>query len=120
MDSHLKAVLDKYPVLRQLSENIEDELIGDAVQTRPKSVEEAKVKLTEAAERRVAALRAIAAEEKKQAAVKAAQLKKTSTEKPGGSAPRQEPGKKVSLDTADRKNLLAAAEADLRAWMGKD
>lgn len=119
VNAHLSAVLDKYPVLRQMSENIEDELIGDAVRFKPKSVEEAKVKLTEAAERRVAAIRSIAAEEKKQSAIKAAQLKKTSTEKPGGSAPTREPGRKLSLDTADRKDLLAAAEADLRALMGQ-
>jgi hypothetical protein len=116
VDAHISTLLDKYPVLKKF-EDIADELMGDAARYKPRSIDEAKARLSEAAERRVATIRSIAAEEQKQAAVKAAQLKRTSPEPPGGTAPKPPAGKKLTLDSQDRKALRAAAEEDLKAFL---
>lgn len=118
IDDQIRVLLDKHPVLKKF-EGIEDELINDAIKYQPKSVDEAKQRLQEAAERRVATLKAINEESGKQAAAEAARLKKNSTEPVGGTAPRQEPAKKVSLRTEDRRALLQAAEDDLRSFLGQ-
>ena len=120
IDRHVGSILDKYPVLKRF-EGIEEDLYGEASRYMPTdrkgTIEDAKAKLSEAAERRMATIRAIADEEKKQVAVQAAQLKRQSTEAPGGAAPRPPAGKKLTLSTADRKDLMAAAVADLQAMM---
>lgn len=123
IDTHVSSMLDKYPVLKKF-EGIEDELIGEAARYMPTdrkgTLEDAKARLSEAAERRMATIRTIAEEEKKQSAIKAAQLKKNSTEAPGGTAPKSPTGRTLSLATKDRKDFLKAAEEDLRALMGKN
>lgn len=123
IQKHVKGILDKYPVLKKF-EDIEDELMGEAAKHMPTdrkgTVQDALQRLSEAADRRVATIRAIAEDEKKAAAVAAANLKKTGTQEPGGAAPKPAPGRKLSLNAKDRKDFLAAAEADLRAMLGKD
>ncbi len=123
INTHVSTLLEKFPILKRF-EGIEDELIGEAARYMPTdrkgTLEDAKSKLSEAAERRMATIRAIADEEKKQTAVKAAQAKKNSTEPVGGTTPKQAAGRSLSLDTRDRKNFLKAAEEDLRALLGQD
>ena len=120
INQHLTSLLDKYPVLKKF-EGIEEDLFGEAARYMPSdrqgTLEDAKQRLSEAADRRMATIRAIADDEKKQAAVSAAKLKQHSTEAPGGAVPRPAGGRKLTLNTGDRKDFLAAAEADLRAIM---
>lgn len=122
VDTHISTLLTKYPVLRRF-EGIEDELMGEAARYMPTdrkgTLEDAKARLSDAADRRMATIRAIAEDEKKQAAVTAAQLKKTTPEGSGGTAPRQAAPRKLTLNASDRKDFLAAAEADLRSIMGQ-
>ena len=122
VDTHLRAILDKYPVLKKF-DGIEEDLYGDAARYMPSdrkgTLEEAKLRLSEAADRRMVTIRSIAEEEKKQVAVAAATLKKNSTEATGGAAPRPAEGRKLTLKSSDRREFLAAAEADLRAIMGQ-
>ena len=118
MTSHINALLEKHPVLRKF-EHIDEDLIGDASRFNPRSLDDAKVRLTEAAERRVAVIRAIADEGNKRVAADAAKLKQHSTEAPGGAAPRPAPARTLSLSARDRKDLLAAAEADMRSFLGQ-
>lgn len=122
IDRHVGSILAKYPALKKF-EGIEDDLFGEAARYMPSdrigTLDEAKQRLSEAADRRMATMRAIVEEEKKQEAVRAAKLKQSSTEATGGAPPKQAPGKKISLATGDRNALLAAAEADLRAMLGR-
>ena len=118
INAHLSALLDKYPALKKF-EDIEDVLIADASKYRPKSVEDAKVRLADAAEKRAAILKAISEDEKKASAVAAAKLTKQGTEPPGGTAVKSRPGKKLTLDTKDRAALIDAAVADIQAMMGQ-
>ena len=117
---HVTGILDKYPVLKKF-DGIEEYLYGEAARYMPTdragTIEDAKQRLSEAADRRMAVMRSIADDEKKQVAVHAAQLKRNSTEAPGGTAPARDPGKKLTLNSRDRKEFLKAAEADLRAIM---
>lgn len=116
VDDHIKRLVEKFPVLNKL-EDIGDILISDASKFAPKSLDEALTRLSEAAERRYVAMKSIVDEDKKQAAIKAAELKKKSTEPIGGTAPRPQQGKKLTLDSRDQKALRAAAEEDLRALL---
>lgn len=120
IDLHLRGLLDKHPVLKKF-EGIEEELMGEAARYMPGdrkgTVQDAKQRLSEAAERRMATIKAIAEDTQKAAAVEAAKLRKTSPEPVGGSVPKPAPGKKLTLNATDRKEFLAAAEADLRAFM---
>lgn len=116
VDKHLSGLLDKYPILRKF-DAIEEELFADASRFKPTSLDDAKVKLTEAVERKVAVIKAITADEAKSAAVKAAALKKTGTEPLGGTPPPRPAGKTLSMDDRHRKERLAAAEADVRAFL---
>lgn len=116
IDRHISTILDKYPVLRKF-EGIDEELIGDATKLAPKNLEDAKRALVQVAERRVATIKAIAEEEKKAAATAAAKLKKTSPEPPGGQAIKPKPGRKLTLDSSDRKTLLDAGVEDVRAFL---
>lgn len=116
VDAHIETILTKHPDLRKF-ESITDELIGDAGRYAPRSIEEAKTRLTEAAERRIATIQSIATEQKKVAAVKAAQLTKTSPEPPGGSTPRQAAAKTLSMGDVDRKTRLAEAQEYLQGLL---
>lgn len=118
LNSHVNSLLDKYPVLKRF-DAIDEELFGDASRFQPKSLDEAKQRLTEAAERKVATIRAIAEEEKKAVAVRAAELKNKGTEAPGGAPPKAPEPRKLTLDTKDRKDFLKAAEDDLRAILNQ-
>lgn len=116
VNAHISTLLDKYPVLKKF-EDIEEVLIADAAKYQPKSVEEGKARLSEAAERRAAVIKALADEEKKASAVAAAKLKQTGTEAPGGSAVKPAPGKRMTFDSKDRKTLQDAAIADVQAFL---
>lgn len=114
--AHISTILEKYPILKKF-EDIEEELMQDAARRGARNLDEAKVQLSAAADRRFATVKAIADDEKKQTAIKAAELKRNSSQPPGGTAPRPAPAKKLTLDSRDAKALRAAAEEDLRAMM---
>lgn len=122
IERHVGSILDKYPVLKKF-EGIEEDLFGEAARYMPSdrkgTIDDAKQRLSEAAERRVAVIRSLAAEETKSVAIAAAKLKQHSTEAPGGTAPKPPEGKKLTLASRDRKDFLAAAEADLRAILNQ-
>lgn len=119
VERHISVILDKFPVLRKMSENIEDDLMGEAARYLPRgaSLDDAKARLTEAAERRMANIRNITEEAKKAAAVAAADLRKTGAEPAGGTAPKPPAGKKLTLDPRDRTARLQAAQADVEAFL---
>ena len=121
VDRHISVIVDKYPILKRF-EDIEEELMGDANKYLPRgsSLEDAKARLTEAAERRVAILKSIEEEGKKAATVNAASLKKTSTEPAGGTPPKAVPGKKLTLDARDRTARIAAGIEDMKALFSAD
>lgn len=114
--SHIASLVEQYPILKKF-ESIDDELMGDAARFQPRSFDEAKERLKEAAERKVATIRSIALDEQKVAAIAAAKLKKTSPEPAGGSPAKQAPGKKLSMDHKDRNARIEAGVADLQAFL---
>lgn len=119
VDTHIGSLVQKFPVLQKF-EGIEDELIGMASKFQPRTLDEAKARLQEAAERKVATIRAIADEEKKQAAVRARQVQQTTTEPTGGRAPAAQPARKLSLDHRDRAARIEAGVADLQAFLSEN
>lgn len=116
LDAHVNGLLDKYPTLKKL-EDVEELLYADASKAGVRDINAALAALSDAAARRDAAIRAIAAEEQKQTAVQAARLRATSTEPAGGNAPRQPAGKKLSLDSKHRNDLISAGVQDIQAFL---
>lgn len=116
IDAHISTLTKQYPVLAKF-EDIDDELIGMASKYTPRSLAEAKDRLTEAAQRKVATIRAIADDEKKQQAVAAAAARKTTTEPVGGTPVKPQPGRKLSMDHKDRAARIEAGVADVQAFL---
>lgn len=120
IDSHVSALLDKYPVLRKF-DGIEEVLMADAQRSGPvTSIDEAKSKLADAAERRSAIFRALADDEKKSAAIAAAKVKSSSPEPPGGKSPSRPAGKKLTLDYKDSKNRIDSGVEFLQGLLHQD
>jgi hypothetical protein len=119
IDQHIDALLEQYPVLKKLGDrdDVSEELIGMASKFNPTSLDDAKLRLKEAAERKVANIRAIAEDEKKASAVQAARTKATSPEPPGGKAAAAPAPKKLSMDHKDRQARIDAGIADLQAFL---
>lgn len=116
VERHMKGILDKFPVLKQF-ENIEEDLMADATKYQPRTLDEAKQRLVDAAERRATIIRSAAEDEAKKSAVAAAKLRKSGTEPPGGSGVKPPPAKELSLDDKDRNALINAAIADVQEWI---
>lgn len=103
IDRHIAILIDKHPILKHFdADELSEELISAASRFSPRTLDDAKARLVEAAERKVATLKAITDADKKQTAIAAAKLKQTAPEPAGGAAPRQAAGKKVTMDTKDR------------------
>lgn len=120
INAHVATILDKLPVLKKY-DGIEDELMADAAKRLQalgsRDIDDAKRLLSEAADRKIAWAKAIASEEKKQAAVASAKLTKNGIEPPGGTGIKATPARKLSLDTKDRNDMIAANVAELEAFM---
>lgn len=119
IDTHIDALLEQYPILKKLGDrdDVSEELIGMAAKFNPTSLDEARLRLKEAAERKVANIRSIAADEKKSSAIDAARLARQSPEPPGGKAAPTAPTKKITLDHKDRASRIEAGIADMQAYL---
>lgn len=116
VDSHIASILDKYPVLKRF-EDISDELIGEASKYQPKNLDEARARLSEAADRRIAVMRTFAEDEKKAAAVAAAKLRQTSPEPAGGQPAKGAAPRKLTFDPKDRSARIDAGVETVRAYL---
>lgn len=118
IDAHVSGLLKQYPLLSKF-EDITEDLMGDASKRlgNNPTIADAKAQLTAAAERRIAVIKAIAEDEKKTSAIQAAKLKQGSIEPPGGKALTTPQGRKLTLNSGDRKDFLASATADLQAFV---
>jgi hypothetical protein len=103
----MDSALTKFPLLRKL-DGIEELLYADAQRngTVGRSIENAKAAILSAAENRAAVIRALAEDEKKSSAVKAATLKRTSPEPPGGRALSNKQGKPLTMGHEDAKSRI--------------
>lgn len=120
VDTHVAALVKRYPILSKVSEDVAEELIGEALKFGPPAnMDEAKARLTQVAESRVARIQTLLKESQKQEAVAAAKLRQSSTEPPGGIPAKAPPGRKLSLDPRGRKDLIDAGIADVQAFLGQ-
>lgn len=120
LDKHVNGLLDQYAVLKKF-EGIDEVLMADAMKGGPvTSLDEAKKRISDAASQRAAIIKALAEDEKKDAAIKAAALKKTSPEPPGGRAPSKEAGKKLTLDHKDTQKRIDAGVELVQQWMNSN
>lgn len=118
IDEHMNGLLTKYPVLRKF-DGIEEVLMADAQKNgRVSSIEDAKARLSAAAENRATIIRALADEEKKVSAVKAANLKRTSPEPSGGRGIKSSTnGKPITMDHKDTKSRIDAGVELIRGFL---
>lgn len=121
IDHHIASLIDKSPLLKNYAggdiADLSEELIGMASRFAPKTLDEAKQYLADAADRKIAVLKRISGDEQKAIAVKAALLKKTSPEPPGGAPAKTPATKKLTFDAKDRKSRIDAGIETVKAFL---